>query len=59
LAQWLEAQAEQGAVSLVLPANDTARAFMAALKGIKEPPAAQYAANRDRMAALFAKALKP
>lgn len=59
LAQWLEQEAEAGRVALSLPAFETAKVIKAALKGVKEPPFDQYAANRDRLATLFAKSLRP
>ncbi|SPF80591.1 HTH-type transcriptional regulator MtrR [Pseudoprimorskyibacter insulae] len=59
LTQWLAEAEGRHEIALSLPAAETAKVIMAALKGVKEPPFAQYVANRDRLATLFAKALRP
>ena len=59
LSGWLAAQAQAGQVRLPGPADDTAALMMRALKGIKQPPYADYAANRDRLAELMARGLAP
>ncbi|MEC3861904.1 helix-turn-helix domain-containing protein [Mesobacterium sp. TK19101] len=58
-ANWLRQQARSGLIAPLPDTHGTARLFMAALKGIKTPPYADYIASVEQLARLFGRGLRP
>lgn len=56
-ADWLTREAGAGRVNLQGPAEDEAAILLGALDGIKRPPYARFAAERDRLAQVLGRGL--